>query len=268
MEEKEEKILIGHMLSLANRSSRDNYPTHSEFLSLTDQNLVFAYLKKQNHGNLPKTISDVSYLVYGGNEDSDRKMFFFYPEYMSEEECLDIEADTNSIALLHVYPKNAKFADHLTHRDFLGALMNLGYERNRIGDILTDGTDGYIYLEKAVSEDISQLLTKVRHTTVNTELLNPSQCPFKPKFREVSFTVKSPRIDTILKEVFHLSRRSAQTIIAEEMVFINGLTIKNNDHHPKENDRVSVRGEGKFIYLGESGVTKRNRIACKVKIYD
>lgn len=41
-----------------------------------------------------------------------------------------------------------KFADELTHRDFLGTLMGLGIKRETIGDILTDDNCGYVFCEK------------------------------------------------------------------------------------------------------------------------
>ena len=39
-----------------------------------------------------------------------------------------------------------KFAEELSHRDYLGALMNLGIERHLIGDILIDGSYAYNFL--------------------------------------------------------------------------------------------------------------------------
>ena len=65
-----------------------------------------------------------TYRFYGGYEDSERKMLglYFYDE---------IEA-------FPISPLQITFrkADKLTHRDFLGALMSLGIERDTIGDIL------------------------------------------------------------------------------------------------------------------------------------
>jgi RNA-binding protein YlmH len=43
--------------------------------------------------------------------------------------------------------------------------------------------------------------------------------------------------------------------------------MMNNAHILKENDRVSIKGHGKFIYLGQSKVTKKGRLFVKIKIY-
>ena len=38
-----------------------------------------------------------------------------------------------------------KFADNFSHRDFLGAIMNLGIEREVVGDIAIKGKKAYIF---------------------------------------------------------------------------------------------------------------------------
>lgn len=47
--------------------------------------------------------------------------------------------------------RNKKFSGELTHRDFLGALMNLGIERAMIGDIVVKDLDGYVMVLKKIS---------------------------------------------------------------------------------------------------------------------
>lgn len=69
------------------------------------------------------------------------------------------------------------------------------------------------------------------------------------------------------EQVFHLSRRDSQVLIASESIFINGMSMMNNAYILKENDRVSIKGHGKFIYLGQSKVTKKGRLFVKVKVY-
>ena len=38
-----------------------------------------------------------------------------------------------------------KFAEDLTHRDFLGALMNLGIERGTLGDIILQEKEAFLF---------------------------------------------------------------------------------------------------------------------------
>ena len=68
------------------------------------------------------------YVFIGGYPDAERRMLAFVPEYIElcETELLG--------AVLCTYYKDYE----LTHRDFLGALMGLGIERETVGDILVD----------------------------------------------------------------------------------------------------------------------------------
>lgn len=260
-------VLRGRIKDLSARASSESYLTHTDFLSLSEQALFFQILKEEHISHLSKKYGGVRFVLYGGHEDHDRKLIYFLPYYLTEEEMLEKEGEGETFSLLHVYPKNRHFADVLTHRDYLGALMHLGIKREMFGDILTDGMDGYIFILNGVVSSVREELTKIKHTTVECEILKPKDCPFKPRFEEKNINVSSDRIDCILAEVFHLSRRDAQVLIASDSIFVNGMSMMNNAHILKENDRVSIKGHGKFIYLGQSKVTKKGRLFVKIKIY-
>ena len=62
-----------------------------------------------------------------------------------------------------------KFAETLSHRDYLGALMNLGIERYLIGDILVDEKCAYIFCMSHIMDLLKEQLGQVRHTRVAVE---------------------------------------------------------------------------------------------------
>ena len=265
MEEKD--VLIARVKELAYRASSKGFLTHTDFLSLSEQNYFFSFLMESHIDPKKSTYLDSKFVLFGGHEESDRKMIFFLPFYLKEQEELLNEEYSNVISCLHIYPKNEKFADILNHRDYLGALMRLGYERNQFGDILTDGTNGYLFLSKQISPYVKEELGKIKHTVVDIEEIDIDKCPFKQNFKEQIIHISSERIDCIIAEVFNLSRRDSQELISKECVFVNGITIKNNSHNLKENDRVSIKGYGKFIYLSNPKETRRGRLVSKAKIY-
>ena len=45
---------------------------------------------------------------------------------------------------------HAKYAEQLTHRDYLGTILGLGIERAKIGDILVDGTDAVVFVHRTL----------------------------------------------------------------------------------------------------------------------
>ena len=259
-------VLIARVKELAHRSSSKGYITHTDFLSLSEQNYFFNFLMESHIDPKKKKYLDADFILDGGHEDSDRKMIFFIPSFLNDKEVLDEEI-TSCISCVHIYPKNIKFADNLNHRDYLGALMKLGYERDQYGDILTEGLDGYVFINRQISSFVKDEIKKVKHTVVDVEEIPLKDCPFKQNYNEKVIHISSERIDCIIAEVFNLSRRDAQELIGKECVFVDGLTIKNNSHNLKENNRVSIRGHGKFIYLSNPKETRRGRLVSKVKIY-
>ena len=112
---------------------------------------------------------------------------------------------------------------------------------------------------------ICKELIRIRHTSVKCEIVNATECDIRPDFEEVSGSVASERIDAILAFVYHLSRSEAQKLIEAESVFIDGRTAYSGGYDLKSGARVSVRGHGKFIYLGVDNTTRKGRLFVKVK---
>ena len=157
------------------------------------------------------------------------------------------------------------FSDKVTHRDFLGSLMNLGIEREQLGDIYTDGTKGYVYVLNKMAPYICRELTRVKRTSINCFMVSPKACDFENKYEEVKGSVASERLDVILAFVYHLSRTVAQTLIEGDQVFISGRGISNTGYRLKLGERVSVKGYGKYIYEGIETTTKKGRFFITVK---
>ena len=138
--------------------------------------------------------------------------------------------------------------------------MNLGIERDQIGDILTGDKEAYIFATTEIAEMICKELVRIKHTSVKCEKVSSADCDIRPAFEEVSGSVASERIDAIIAFVYHLSRSEAQKLIESEMVFIDGRTAYSGGYDLKVGNRVSVRGHGKFIYDGPSGTTRKGRL--------
>lgn len=70
-----------------------------------------------------------NYLFWGGFCGAERVCFGAFPEWMElSEDAFPIETATATF----------RTDDHLTHRDFLGALMGTGVQRKVLGDILLE----------------------------------------------------------------------------------------------------------------------------------
>ena len=81
----------------------------------------------------------------------------------------------------------------------------------------------------------------------------------------VTGSIASERIDALIGMVFHLSRSAAKEKIEQELVFAGGLPVKSVSYTPRVGESISVRGYGKFIYLGTENRTKKGRLIAKAE---
>ena len=145
------------------------------------------------------------------------------------------------------------------HRDFLGAVLNLGIERAVIGDILVQKHTAWIFCHEKIADYIIENLTRVRHTTMKLSMVdNPEHIP-EPEFQEINGTCASVRLDALIGLAFQTSRNSMVPFIEGGQVFVNGKLITSNGYEPKDGDIISVRGKGRFRYEGVSRQTKKGR---------
>lgn len=224
------------------------------FLSMEEQ-AVYSSLNKSGL----MTAASQRFLE-SGHKYGDRAILFFLPEYMDRE-----EAVKDRLALIKIEPVNSKFSDELNHRDYLGALMNLGIERSLIGDILTDGHCAYVFCLRDIVDFILSELFRVKHTSVNCTIAELSECSMEPKFEELNVNVASERLDAVISSVWNMSRNISSGIIQKEAVTVDGRYVTQSGYSLKDGERVSVRGYGKFIYCGTDRSTKKGRLYVKIK---
>ena len=71
-----------------------------------------------------------------------------------------------------IEPKNKRFSEDLTHRDFLGSILNLGIDRSKTGDILVTEDSALLFINKDLVSVVTEDLTRVRHTVINSSVIN------------------------------------------------------------------------------------------------
>ena len=248
---REEQQLEKHFRDLARTAYQRGIVVFSDFLNLNELNIFqslrpeFSYLKMES---------------FGGYELAERQIAVFRPE-------APVFYADYPICCLKITPLNVKFAESLNHRDYLGALIHLGIERSRLGDIVIKGQDAYVFCHAQMEEFLMQNITRIRHTTVKVSAVeNPDDLP-KPQFQEIHGTVSSVRLDAMIALAFSSSRSSMLGLIEGGKVFVNGKMVVSNGHPLKPEDIVSVRGYGKFRYDGMAGTTKKGRCSVTVQKY-
>lgn len=248
----EESLLEGRLSELCRKSFERDIFTFSDFLGLAEQTV----LKKAIKGYSASHIT-----LFGGAEGCERVMARF-----GDAQIIGWD-EPFPIVCLKIAPKSQKFADALTHRDFLGALMNLGFKREMIGDIPIFENEGYLFCEEKMAEHILSSLTEVKRTAVTVSRVE--KIPEGELFRTETVTVQvqSERLDAIIAKVFSLSREDAQGYFAKSLVFVNGAAVENTSYAPKPLDKISVRTKGRFIYGGPTSLSKKGKLNVKIEKY-
>ena len=145
------------------------------------------------------------------------------------------------------------------------------YNRERISKPRETAGEPLTEREKKLMKENAELicseLIRIRHTSVVCHPVPASSCTIRPEFEEREGSVSSERLDAILAMVYHLSRGKAQELVEQELVFVDGRTAFSGGYDLKPGSRVSVRGHGKFQYLGAGAQTRKGRFYAKVKIW-
>lgn len=250
--EKEIKQLQKRLSELADKSFNQNMYTFTGFLGLSDQ-AVFCDMEKE--------LAYAGAQLFGGNPDCERKMLRF-----GKEENLGY-VEKFPITLLIVRPLLQKFADQLSHRDFLGAIMNLGIERSTVGDILIRNNTGYVYCQSKVADYLIENLDKIKHTNVTCAVAREEDVPKPPEPVSMEITVSSVRIDGVISKIYNLSRTQSLELFRAGKIYLNGRLCENNSCYLKENDAITVRGFGKFIYQGTKRETRKGKLSVGILIF-
>lgn len=250
--EKEDLLLQKRFAELAKRSYTQNMFTFTDFLSLPELDLFY-----QNEPQL--RFAGVT--VFGGADGADRKVIRFgNPEELGYEE-------TFPIVCIGIEPLIEKFGENLNHRDYLGALMNLGIERENLGDIFIKGKNGYVFCLERIADYIMENLSQVRHTHVKLRILEREEEFVQKEIEEIVVLAASERIDGVISKVYNMSRSQSIDYFRAKKIYVNSRLCENNSYQLKIGDVISVRGYGKFVYNGVGYQTKKGKLSVKVGIY-
>uniref|UniRef100_UPI0040572FA1 YlmH/Sll1252 family protein n=1 Tax=Agathobacter sp. TaxID=2021311 RepID=UPI0040572FA1 len=271
----EQELCKKRLLDLSKQADIKRIVTFSDFLNLNELNIYYTTEK-----TLPTRTK-----CFGGYDGAERQMVAFLPDalyYKRRTSCgatcvhekaanSDFECPLSReypICCIHIVPKYPKYAEALTHRDILGALMSLGIERGKLGDILCFEMDYYVFCEDIILPYILDNLTQIRHTAVDlSEETNFANLQAHIRFEERCDIIASNRIDCIVAKACHLSRSETASLLAAEKVFINGKSVTNCNQSCPDGSIISVRKKSRFIFESCNSVSKKGKLRVKFSFY-
>ena len=231
---------------LAVRCEKNSIVTSTGFLTPAQQNAVI----KIRVPNL---------YLFGGNENSERRIAFFLPFYIEEE-------TFNPAEYIKAIKSVTKFSSP-THMDYLGSLLAQGVSRESIGDIYVYGETAYFYLLPPVACHILSNVERIGRAGAKLEEIPLEAVPVPElKYRKETFTVQSMRLDSVLAGAFRISRTEAAALIRQGEVSLNYEVCLKTDMPTATGDIISAKGYGKFSVGESGGMSRKGRIFQTVYI--
>ncbi|MEA3422869.1 MAG: YlmH/Sll1252 family protein [Bacillota bacterium] len=182
-----------------------------------------------------------------------------HPEYVEVFEN-DIPIEVLKIEMLN--------QTNITHRDVLGAVMNQGIKREKIGDIFIKDNDIYLIVMENMAQYIKNNLVKIKNSAVSIKGVDFEKIKdFTPNYKEKIISGNSLRFDLVLSKVFSLSRSDVQRMFLNNKVKRNHLMTNKYKTDLDEGDIVSLRGHGRFKLVEVLGTTRKGNIQIKVNLF-
>ena len=225
--------------------------TFTDFLGLAESDVFF---------RAARDFSYVPYTLWGGAEGCERVIVRF-----GDEDTLGYPPPPFPIVCLSVRPKAKKFADELTHRDILGALMNLGVRREMLGDIFPGEDASYVFVSEKIAPFLAENLIRIKHTDVLTSVTDCPEELATPVYRAEEIQVSSLRLDTVVAHAYRLSRAEAQEAMTGGRVFLDGRSVTDFAISPHTGAVITLRGAGRVRFGGAVGETKKGKIRVKIE---
>ena len=175
------------------REVEDRYaPKITDFLDPRQRFIVTSIVGQAN---------DLTMYTEGVFEQAERKRVIIAPSYYVPEK------DDYQITVFSVnYP--SKFVQ-LRHPDVLGALLSLGIDRGKFGDIRVAENTVQFAIATEVADYVRTNLTSIGKVKVHVEELGLKPLlSIEEQWTEHSYTVSSMRLDVVLATVLNISRQN------------------------------------------------------------
>ena len=248
----ENDLLLRHFHDLAGRAYGESHCAFTGFLNTAEQELLLTHKDEFAYCGVT---------LYGGTEGCERQMAAFGTD--------SLPGEAFPIACVRIVPKQQKFADALTHRDFLGSLMGMGIVREKVGDILVGPDSADLVVLDTVEDFLLQSWDSAGRERLTVAAL-PSLtalAPQAPVFTEVRDTVASLRLDGVASAGFGVSRGKAAEAIQRGAVQVNHTVCLKPDKPVAAGDVITCRGWGRCVLGSVGSPTRKGRLPIVIQRY-
>lgn len=199
----------------------------------------------------------IGYLDFGGIESAERKVLGIFPDYYDESliktpiRCLKLTGDISK----------------LSHKDFLGGLLNLGIKRSKVGDILVYEDHSVLIVKDEIVNFVLLNLERIGNKKIQIEEVSFNDLDVPDlKYKELREFLPSTRLDIVIASAYNISRSESQNLIKADKVKVNWESINKASKELEEGDIISVRGYGRIILHSIEGLSRKGKLGASIRI--
>lgn len=250
----EEKDTIDMFNSKFEIASRDYFPVLLDFLDPRERTIL---------ESVGGSYDDIKIHYYGGGTAGsvrERMRALLVPELLEVDGVSDFEITVFDMK----YPE--KFVS-LEHRNVLGAIMNVGVDRSKIGDVVI-GDDIQFAVASPFAEFFVEELERIKRapvklTAVDAEAFVASVDDGVAK----NVLSSSMRLDTVLSNVIGEGRAKSRDRVEKGKIKVNHTVTEDPAFNVEVGDVISVRHFGRVAVSEHLGETKKEKHRLMVKVY-
>ncbi len=245
----EERLVLARLADKLEAAQR-GAPACTPFLSQAQQEAAGRFLAAAGH---PRHLFD------GGWADAERKVCALLPDWQEPE---DWEPPFTALRC------RWQSGEELTHRDFLGAILGQGLDREKVGDILVGSGTCDLLVFRELCPYLLQNFTGAGRARLTVEEipLSSVEVPLR-QVKVVHDTVSSLRLDAVMASGFSIGRGRASDLIASGRAELNHRPCIKPDRGVEQGDVITCRGLGKCVVKEVGGLSKKGRVILTLERY-
>ncbi|AMB99667.1 hypothetical protein AWM75_06585 [Aerococcus urinaehominis] len=230
---------------------RDYRPWLSYFLNPRQQTIV---------RQLVASYPDCQVSFWGGYRGAENQRALIAPSYYPAQ-----TADFEISAFEILY--GAKF-NQLSHRQILGTLLGQGIDRNRLGDIISDGQAWQFFVDQAIGDFLNISVERIGSTKVTLKALTDADeiLHLQENWQMRELVVSSLRLDLVIGEALKLSRQKSKQLVEGGQCKVNWRQVDQASYSLAQGDIISVRSFGRLRFDGILKETKKDKYRISIAV--
>lgn len=205
-------------------------------------------------------LTEVQQVAWGGYPQAERQRLAIARE--------EIPLEPSQVEIVALEIAGNFLFDTANHRDFLGAILGAGIEREKTGDIIVLGERGaQALVVPEMVEFLEMELKQVRSVPVKVRRIELSELKARqPKKKQLATVEASTRLDAIASAGFGMSRSKMVDRVGAGDVRVNWKEVSAASYQVKPGDLIAIRGKGR-LEVGEITITKKGRYRVQLTRY-